>query len=83
MQLEERRATLLIRGLLHCRRAQDTVEYVLLITLIALAITAGAVTFADSLMNVYGQAAECVPIPGQGPPEGVPGEGPPECKGGR
>ena len=63
--------------------AQDTVEYVLLVLLIALATTAGIMTFADALRASYQEASDCLPIPGKGPPDGVPGTGPPDCKGGR
>ncbi len=64
-------------------RAQDTVEYVLLVLLIALATTAGIMAFAAALGAKYGDATDCIPIPGKGPPDGVPGIGPPDCKGGR
>ena len=70
----------------HLRRlqqAQDTVEYALLITLIALAAAAAVATFGQAVAAEYGDASECVPIHGKGPPEGVPGRGPPACKGGR
>ena len=74
---------LLIRRLQRCLRGQDTVEYILLILLIALATTAGIMAFADALGARYVEASGCLPIPGQGPADGVPGIGPPDCKGGR
>ncbi len=73
----------MLRRLLACRRGQDTVEYVLLVLLIALSTTAGIMTFADALGAKYENAVVCIPIPGKGPPDGVPGIGPPDCKGGR
>ncbi len=72
-----------LRRLLACRRGQDTVEYILLILLIALATTAGIMTFANALGTSYAEAADCLPIPGKGPADDVPGIGPPDCKGGR
>ncbi len=74
---------LLTQGLRRCARAQDTVEYVLLVLLIALATTAGILIFADALGASYQEASECLPIPGKGPADDVPGIGPPDCKGGR
>ncbi len=74
---------LLTQGLRRCARAQDTVEYVLLALLIALATTARIMTFADALGASYQEASDCLPIPGQGPADDVPGIGPPDCKGGR
>ncbi len=74
---------LMIRGLRRCARAQDAVEYVLLVLLIALASTAGMMMFADALGDSYEDATDCLPIPGKGPPDDVPGKGPPDCKGGR
>jgi len=72
-----------VRRLLACRRGQDTVEYILLVLLIALATTVGIMAFAGALGASYGEASDCLPIPGKGPPAGVPGIGPPDCKGGR
>ena len=72
-----------LRRLLACRRAQDSVEYVLLVLLIALATTVGIMAFANAVGASYEEAASCYPVPGKGPADDVPGIGPPDCKGGR
>ena len=60
---------------------QDAVEYVLLIVLIGLAITAGIMALAYSLDQSYSDAAACIANPtqggsqGKGGGQGLPGQG--------
>jgi Flp pilus assembly pilin Flp len=62
-------------------RGQDAVEYVLLVILIALAITAGIMALANSIDHSYNDAAACIANPtqggsqGKGGGQGLPGQG--------
>jgi Flp pilus assembly pilin Flp len=64
-------------------RGQDAVEYVLLVMMIALAITASLTMLATSVDTTYQNAATCIsstalgstPAPGNGGGTGAPGQG--------
>ncbi len=43
---------------------QDTTEYVLLVLLVALAVTAGMIVLATNINNAFDDAAKCLQTPG-------------------
>ena len=55
-----------LRTLLACRRGQDTVEYVLLVLLVALAVTAGMLLLATEINSAFsdaGSVLDTAPLP--------------------
>ncbi len=54
----------LFRTLWRDDSGQDTTEYVLLVLLVALAVTAGMIVLATNINNAFDDAADCLKTPG-------------------
>jgi Flp pilus assembly pilin Flp len=54
----------LFRTLWRDDSGQDTTEYVLLVLLVALAVTAGMIVLATNINNAFDDAAKCLETPG-------------------